>query len=439
MPEITRIDADGPNADREIAAIRSAWSLERLLLGSGEEAASVEEALEAVRSGGDRAVADLNAKLDRVDVEPSQFRVPQAEISAAWRDCPKPLRDAIELSARNVRRFQEHIRISPPADLEADGKRLGWRYLPLERVGICIPGASAPLPSTVIMTVVPAQAAGVNEIAVASPPRYESTVHPTILAACGCLGVSEVYRLGTTQATAAFAYGTETIRTVDKIVGPGNVYSQLAKRSVFGLVDIDGFAGPSEILILADETAAPRHVAADMLAQAEHDPGRAMLVSWSPKLVDAVLDALDSLLVDLSRGDGARRCLEEFGAVIRVGSADAGVEIANRFAPEHLHIQANDARSISERCRSAGAIFIGGHSPEASGDYTAGPSHVLPTGGAARFWNGLNCNDFVRATSMIEYDPTALAVESEAIQTLAHAEGLGAHALSVSIRSESRG
>ena len=259
-------------------------------------------------------------------------------------------------------------------------------------------------------------------------------MHPTTLAACHELGLDEVYRLGGAYAVAAMAFGTATIERVDKIVGPGSAYWQLAKKLVYGIVDIDSFAGTSEMVVIADDSADPRFVAADLLAQAEHDPGIAVLITPDRRLIVEVRLAMELLLANLSRAAAARACLQQYGAIIKTRDLDEAVEIASDFAPEHLHLQTDDAEALAARCANAGAIFIGHHTPESTGDYVAGPSHVLPTGGTARFWSALSVNDFLRTTSVIQYEPEGLAAECDTIASLAGAEGLDAHALSATIR-----
>jgi histidinol dehydrogenase len=300
-----------------------------------------------------------------------------------------------------------------------------------------VPGLSAPLPSTVIMTAVPAQVAGVKEIVVISPPRYNGSIHPVILATCQELKIKEVYRIGGAQAVLAIAKGTKTIRNVDKIVGPGNQWVQMAKKKVLGLVGIDSIAGPSEVLVIANYKSNPVWVATDMLSQAEHNPGSAVLFTDSEKLAFEVLAELKRQAGELSRSKEAIDCLLEFGAIVIFGNMADVVDYANVFAAEHLQIQCGeDSRKIAEKIENAGAIFIGDYSPVAVGDYWAGPSHTLPTGTTARFFSALSANDFIKSTSIIEYDKKKLAESAEDIIRLAEAEGLDAHARSVKIRQE---
>jgi histidinol dehydrogenase len=314
------------------------------------------------------------------------------------------------------------------------GGYLAQRYLPLRRVGVCIPGGAAAYPSTVLMTVVPAQAAGVQEIAVVAPPTEFGSYNPYLLATCHELGVTEVYRVGGAQAVAALAYGVEGLQRVDKIVGPGNLFVALAKKYVYGEVDIDSIAGPSEVIVVADETTNAAYVAADLIAQAEHAPGSAILVTWNAELVDAVASELDKQLGRLDRGDLARQSLEAFGALILVRNESEAAELADELATEHLHLACANAEALAAKIRYAGAIFIGPHSPVPLGDYAAGPSHVLPTGATARFASGLSSNDFLRANSMIRFTAEGLSAIADDVLAMANKEGLTGHARSIEVR-----
>jgi len=297
-----------------------------------------------------------------------------------------------------------------------------------------VPGAAAPLPSSAIHCVVPAQVAGVREIAIVAPPRHKGTVHPTILAVAAELGVTEVYRVGGPQAVAALAIGTASIPRADKVVGPGSIYTQLAKRLCYGMTDIEMFAGPSEVVVIADEAAVPAHVAADLLAQAEHDPGAAILLTPSEKLLAEVRREVVVQVTSLLRQEGTVRALERYSALVLVRDLHEAVELTNELAPEHVQIETRNADELVDRVVNAGAIFVGGHGTEAAGDYVAGPSHVLPTGGSARFWSGLSCNDFLRRTSILRYGADGLDADGDAIIAIAEAEGLTAHANSVRVR-----
>ncbi len=398
-----------------------------------EEGQQVAEIIERVWDGGDKAVAEYTEKFDGVKLTPEQFRVSEAELIAAHKAIDKALLKSIQRAIKNVEEYQSNIFIGNNKNF----KSTGIKYTPIKRIGICVPGASAPLPSTVIMTAVPAQVAGVKEIVVVSPPRYKGTIHPVILATCKELNIKEVYRIGGAQAVLAIAKGNKTIRSVDKIVGPGNAWVQMAKKKVLGLVGIDSIAGPSEVLIIANDKANPAWVAADMLSQAEHNPGSAVLFTDSEKLGLEVLSELKRQVEEINRSKEAIDCLMEFGAIVVFGNIEDAVDYANVFAPEHLQIQCGEqSKAIADKIQNAGAIFIGDYSPIAVGDYWAGPSHTLPTGTSARFFSALTSNDFIKSISIIEYDKKKLAESAEDIIRLAEAEGLDAHARSVKIRQE---
>jgi histidinol dehydrogenase len=396
----------------------------------------VQGIIDEVRKKGDRAVCDFTEKFDKVPLTPEKMRVSESEMEQAFQQTSPELRKAIQTAIDNVRRYQEHIKVFQKSSLVSDGVELRTRYLPMERVGICVPGASAPLPSTVIMSAVPAIVAGVKEIVVVSSPRYEESVHPTVLACCRMLGIQEVYRIGGAHAVAAMAFGTKTIKPVDKIVGPGHPVVQMAKKLLFCVVGIDSFAGPSEIVVLADAKANPRFVASDLIGQAEHDPGSGILVTPSETLAAQVEIELDRLLSDFGRKEQAKRCLENFGALIITKDLAEAIQIVNRIAPEHLSVQTRDFDTDAAKCTTAGAIFVGPYTSEALGDYVAGPSHVLPTGGTARFFSPLNVMDFMRHTSMIKYTREALKNIYPAIKALTDAEMLPGHQISAKVRLE---
>jgi len=388
--------------------------------------------LSAVRKRQDQALIEFTDKFDKVKLTASKFRVNSRQLEDAHSSIDKDLLSAIRKSIDNVRKYQQKIFIT---DKSSFSNGAGIKYTPIKRVGICVPGASAPLPSTVIMTAVPAQVAGVKEIAVISPPRYQGSIHPVILAVCYELGIDEVYRIGGSHAVSALAYGTQTIKKVDKIVGPGNTWVQMAKKQVFGLVDIDSIAGPSEILIIANDKAKPAWLAADMLSQAEHSPGSAVLFTDSQRLAENVLAELEKQVKKLDRSQQTIKCLEDFSAIIVFENMDDCISQANNFAPEHLEVQCGkQSKIIAEKIDNAGAIFIGDYTPVAVGDYWAGPSHTLPTGMTAKFFSALSSNDFIKSTSIIEYDKDKLAQSAADIIRLAQIEGLDAHAKSVQIR-----
>jgi histidinol dehydrogenase len=389
---------------------------------------ALQQIMQDVFENGDVAVAEYTSKFDGVKLSPEQFRICGEELKKAHEEIDSKLLRTIRQAIDNVRKYQEKIFV---------GKSISGKvkYTPINRVGICVPGASAPLPSTVIMTAVPAQVAGVEEIVVVSPPRYNGTIHPVILAVCHELRIEEVYRIGGAQAVAALAQGTETIKKVYKIVGPGNLWVSMAKREVLGLVNIDSVAGPSEVLIIADDRANPVFLAADMISQAEHNPGSAILFTDSERLAGKVSNELEKQVLQLDRAEGTALCLEKFSGIAIAENIDDCINWANEFAPEHLQIQCGArSREIADKIENAGAIFIGEYSPVAVGDYWAGPSHTLPTGRTAKFFSALSANDFVKSTSIIEYSKEQLEASADDIVRLAMAEGLDAHARSVQIR-----
>ena len=426
-----------PDFEARLAALRSTiLSAARLAGYDSKENQTVVTILREVAEQGDQAVARYTEKLDGVKLTPEQFRITREAMAEAHRSIDARLLESLRKAIRNVREYQEKIFIGKQRQF-AQGT--GIRYAPIRRVGVCVPGAAAPLPSTVIMTVVPAQVAGVKEIAVVSPPRFKGTIHPVILAVCRELGVDEVYRLGGIQAVGALAQGTQTIAKVDKIVGPGNKWVQAAKKNVAGdYVGIDSIAGPSEVLVIANDQANPAWVAADMLSQAEHGTdSSAIVLTDSQPLARTILDQLREQLKALPRATEAAQSLARFSRIIVVKDMDAAVDLANEFAIEHLEVQCGSAsRQIAERITNAGAIFIGPNTPVAVGDYWAGPSHTLPTGTRAKFSSALTCNDFLKSISLIEYSAEQLAASADDIIRLAEVEGLDAHARSVRIRRQ---
>lgn len=389
-----------------------------------------------VRDRGLAAVLDYTSRLDRVDLAPAEVRVSPEELREAHASADPAYLRTIRRVRDNILAFQSGILHRDATFRRGKGCELRLRYRPLRRVGVCIPGGAAAYPSSLLMTVVPAQAAGVEQIAVVVPPTPFGGYNTDLLAACHALGVTEVHRVGGAQAVAALAYGVEGIESVDKIVGPGNLFVALAKRAVYGEVDIDSIAGPSEVVLIADWTADPRYVAADLISQAEHSPGASILITWEADLIDRVAEALDDQLARLSRGDLARDSLERFGALILVKDEDEAVTLTNQIAPEHLHVSTADPDRLAERLTNAGAIFLGHETPVAVGDYAAGPSHVLPTGGTARWASGLSSNDFLKKTSLIWVDRDGLRALAPDIRMLADKEGLSAHRSSVDIRLE---
>ncbi len=388
----------------------------------------------AVRARGDAAVADYTRRFDRREPTAGSYEVPRERWDELADQVAAPVRLALELAVRRIRGFHERV-IDPGVDVDLDGVRVELRVRPLARVGLYVPGGTARYPSSVLMTAIPAKVAGVPEIIMVTPGAS-----PETLLAARLAGVDRVFELGGAQAVAALAFGTATVPRVDKIVGPGNAWVASAKRQVYGEVDIDSIAGPSEVLIIADADADPAWVAADLIAQAEHDQeARAILVTTSAHLATAVDGELGRQLADLPRAAIAEHALRTHGAAVLVPSIDAAIEFANAFAPEHLELQIADARAAAARCTTAGAIFVGAYSSEAAGDYLAGGNHVLPTGGAARYASPLGVHDFRKQTSVIEYDAVSAAAHADAIATLAACEGLDGHGRSALMRGRRRG
>jgi len=399
----------------------------------------VEKICRDVQKKGLDALLDYSAKLDGKQLTLETMRVSQAELEAAHAAADDEYLETIRRIRESIILFQseilpENIQIIREVGEGAGEIDLRQRYLPLKRIGICVPGGAAAYPSTLLMTAVPAQTAGVPEIVVVVPPTEFGGYNTDLLAACHEIGVTEVYRVGGAQAVAALAYGVEGIERVDKIVGPGNLFVALAKKHVFGEVDIDSIAGPSEVIVLADETANPEYIAADLISQAEHSPGSGVLITWHAPLIEAVHAALESQLQKLERGDLAHKALEDYGALILARDEDEAARLTDLLAPEHLHISMDDAESMLAKVQNAGAIFMGHFTPVALGDYLAGPSHVLPTGGTARFANGLSSIDFLKRSSIIGYNRDALAEADRDLKLMTDKEGLTAHYASASIR-----
>jgi histidinol dehydrogenase len=453
MPlEITRIDARQPDAQAAIAQLRaklapggnvvSEAGRQKTLEVFGTPMAPpevVERICSDVRTQGLEAVLKYTAQLDGVQLSANTLRVPTDDLVSAHAHAAPAFLDTVRRIRENILRFQSAIL---QRDVEVEGPHGGFlrqRYVPLERVGICVPGGAAAYPSTVLMTAVPAQAAGVNEVVVVSPPTPNGAYNQDVLATCHELGIREVYRMGGAQAIAALAYGLDGLTNgplvkVDKIVGPGNLFVALAKKLVFGDVDIDSIAGPSEIVILADETTRADFAAADMIAQAEHAPGSSVLITWNDLTLQAVSAELEKQLAGIQRTDLARQSLESFGALIIVSGRDEAAQLANTFASEHLHIACDAPDEMLEKIRHAGAVFLGPYSPVALGDYVAGPSHVLPTGATARFASGLSSNDFLRSHSVIRFTHEGLNSVADDVVHMAEREGLTAHGASVVLR-----
>ncbi len=393
-----------------------------------------------VRRRGDAAVIELTAKFDRVALTPQTMRVAETEIDAAIARAPAEQAAALKLAAE---RIQSYHRTQAPKNVDyvdAQGVRLGALYRPVDSVGLYTPGGTATYPSSMLMNAMPAKVAGVKRIVMVTPVP-DGHLNPLVMLAARLGGVNEIYRIGGAQAVAALAYGTETIKPVDKIVGPGNAWVAAAKRRVFGQVGIDLIAGPSEILVLADGNNDPAWIAADLLSQAEHNPdSQAVLIATDAKFADAVAAAVEAHLSTLERADFARQSWNDFGAIIVVPDYAAAVPLVDAIAPEHLELAVEDeaAETLLHQVRHAGAVFLGRHTPEAIGDYVAGTNHVLPTSRSARFSSGLGVSDFVKRTSFVRCSPEGLAAIGPAAVTLAEAEGLPAHALSVAIRMNRR-
>jgi histidinol dehydrogenase len=393
----------------------------------------VERICRDVQQKGLTAVLDYSARIDRAQLTADTVRVPAAELAQAHAAADPKLIEAVRRVAANIREFQQAI-LHRDVRLDQPGGYLAQRYRPLDRVGLCVPGGAAAYPSTVLMTAVPAQVAGVRELAVVAPPTKFGAYNADMLATCHELGLTEVYRLGGAQAVAALAYGVEGIPRVDKIVGPGNLFVALAKRHVFGEVAIDSIAGPSEVVVIVDRSTRPEFTAMDLIAQAEHAPGASVLIGWDEQVLDAAVAELSRQLAHLERGELARQSLEEFGAVILARDADEACALTDEIAPEHLHIATENAEELAAKIRHAGAMFLGNYTPVALGDYAAGPSHVLPTSGTARFASGLSANDFLRTNSILHFSREGMTRLAGDVQVLATKEGLTAHRGSVEVR-----
>ncbi|GAB7387971.1 histidinol dehydrogenase [Bacillaceae bacterium] len=406
--------------------------------GTEEQRRAVSAILQAVKTEGDAALRRYTEKFDGVRLE--TFRVTEEEFAAASSRLTPEFIAALREAADNIRRFHEKQKRESWITTGESGTLLGQLIRPLKRVGIYVPGGTAAYPSSVLMNAIPARVAGVEEIVMVTPPGKDGALNPGVLFAAREAGVREVYKVGGAQAIAALAYGTETIRPVDKIVGPGNIYVALAKREVFGIVDIDMVAGPSEIVVLADEGADADYVAADLLSQAEHDPmASAVLVTPSRKLAVRVQQAVEKQLATLPRQEIARASIEQHGAICIVEDLDEGIAVVNRLAPEHLELMIASPMDVLGKIDNAGAVFLGPYSSEPVGDYFAGPNHVLPTNGTARFSSPLNVDDFVKKTSLISYSREDLWQNGRKIAVLARQEGLEGHARAIEIRLQKEG
>lgn len=395
----------------------------------------VAQILAEVRSGGDQAVCRFTARFNGPALEPASLRVTGEEIEEAYRRADAGVLKAIRLALDNITAFHRSQLQRSWFEPSAGGAILGQLVRPLKRVGIYVPGGKATYPSSVLMNAIPARVAGVKEVAMATPPDSDGLVNPYTLVAAAEAGVGEIYKMGGAQAVAALAYGTETVSPVDKITGPGNIYVTLAKQQVYGQVDIDMLAGPSEILIIADGTANPAYAAADLLSQAEHDEmASAVLLTPSRDLAVRVQEEVVRQATGLPRSEIMAASLKNYSVIVITRDLEEAFDLANRFAPEHLELMVQEPFSWLSRVENAGAVFLGSHSPEPVGDYLAGPNHVLPTGGTARFYSPLGVDTFIKKTSLIAYTSEALDTVGEAVIKLAEAEGLAAHANAVRIR-----
>lgn len=421
---------------------RGTWTEEDLAALSAEQSAEVDAQVAAilddVRENGDEALRRYTERFDGVSLR--AMEVPAEAIDAAYAAEDPDFIQTLELAAENIRAFHRRQERNSFVIAEQEGVVLGQKVTPLARVGLYVPGGTAAYPSTVLMDAIPAKIAGVEEIVIVTPPDKKGGAHPAVLAAAKVAGVARVFCVGGAQAVAALAYGTKSIPRVDKIVGPGNIFVATAKRMVYGLVDIDMIAGPSEILVVADETANPAFVAADLLSQAEHDRlAGALLVTTSRKVAGQVQEEIERQLPLLSRADICRASIDANGKIFLVDSLREAVELSNRIAPEHLELCVEDPFALLPQVKNAGSIFLGRHAPEALGDYFAGPNHTLPTGGTARFSSPLSVDDFVKKSSFIYYTRDALAKVRDRVVDFASREGLTAHAKSIAIRFEEEG
>ena len=398
---------------------------------------AVAEILEHVRKERDKALFEYTERFDKAQIDAETIRVTEEEIDEAYRLVPPELLEIIRKALHNIEDYHKKQKQYSWFDSKPDGTILGQKVTPLWRVGVYVPGGKAAYPSSVLMNVIPAKVAGVEEIIMVTPPGGDGKVTPNTLVAAKEAGATAIYKVGGAQAIGALAYGTESIPKVDKIVGPGNIYVALAKKAVYGHVSIDAVAGPSEILVIADETANPRYVAADLLSQAEHDElASAILVTTSETLAQAVSEQTDAFIEELSRGEIIRKSLDHYGYILVADTMDEAIEIANEIASEHLEIQTANPYDVMTKIRNAGAIFIGEYSSEPLGDYFAGPNHVLPTNGTARFFSPLSVDDFIKKSSIIAYSREALECIHEEIEQFAAAEHLTAHANSIKVRFE---
>ena len=403
----------------------------------GQYESAVAEIIETVKKGGDEALFSYTEKFDHCKMDAAHIRVTREEIDEAYQKVDADFVEVMKKSAANIRAFHEKQLRNSWFDPKPDGTILGMKILPIAIAGVYVPGGKAAYPSSVLMNVLPAKVAGVERIIMTTPPGADGKVNPGTLVAAHIAGVDEIYKVGGAQAIAAMAFGTQSIPKVDKITGPGNIFVALAKKACFGYVSIDSIAGPSEILVIADDTANPRYVAADLLSQAEHDElASAILITTSKTLADQVSVEVDRFVANLSRREIIEKSLNNYGYILLVDSLDEAADTANEIASEHLEILTKDPFAMMTKIRNAGAIFLGEYSSEPLGDYFAGPNHVLPTNGTARFFSPLNVDDFLKKTSIISYSRPALEKIHQDIECFAENEGLTAHANSIRVRFE---
>lgn len=399
--------------------------------------ATVNEIIEKVKTEGDKALFDYTLKFDKFTLTPENIKVTGAEIEEAYRQLDSGLIEVIRRSAENIRAFHTKQLRNSWFDAKEDGTILGMKITPIAKAGVYVPGGKAAYPSSVLMNVIPAKVAGVSEIIMTTPPGADGKVNPGTLVAADIAGVDTIYKAGGAQAIAAMAFGTQSVPKVDKITGPGNIFVALAKKSVYGYVSIDSIAGPSEILVLADETANPRYVAADLLSQAEHDElASAILITTSRELAEKVSAQVDVFVNQLARKDIMQKSLDNYGYILLAENMSDAIDAVNEIASEHLEILTANPFEVMTKIKNAGAIFMGEYASEPLGDYFAGPNHILPTNGTAKFFSPVNVDDFIKKTSIISYSREALEKVHRDIETFAESEGLTAHANSIKVRFE---
>ncbi|MGM0471372.1 MAG: histidinol dehydrogenase [Bacillota bacterium] len=427
---IKLIDTNQTGVEEELEQV-----LTRSSFDQPEKLEIVQEVLDDIQANGDQAVLKYTAKFDQVELEADEQLVSEDEIKEAYAAVDDEFLAALETAIENITDFHERQKRESWMNVEDDGVLLGQVIRPLEKVGLYVPGGTAAYPSSVLMNGIPAKVAGVEEVVMVSPPSQSGKMNPYTLVAADKVGIDQIYKVGGAQAVGAIAFGTQEIPKVDKIVGPGNIFVTLAKKLAYGYVDIDMLAGPSEVLVLADETAKPKHVAADLLSQAEHDAlASSILVTDSQELAESVQTELEEQLAELSRQEMAQQSLEDYGAIILTSDLEESIKISNQFAAEHLEVAVDKPFEVLGKIKNAGAIFLGHYSAEPLGDYIAGPNHVLPTGGSARFYSSLNLDDFIKKSSVISYSKEGLAKVKDKAIKLAEVEGLDAHANSIRVR-----